>query len=94
MARFITSLRSELTASQEDRDKQLAVALGALNANDDNSLISRLMRETHEARKSVMDAVNPNLPGSPMTMLATGLTQMLEAHVQTQSEGLEQQRIQ
>ena len=46
VARFLKSLRDELKGADEDRAKQLTSALNALDANDQNSLINRLVRET------------------------------------------------
>jgi hypothetical protein len=40
VARFLKSLRDELKGADEDRAKQLASALNALDANDQNSLIT------------------------------------------------------
>src|SRR5271156_5278462 len=50
VARFLKSLRDELKGADEDRAKQLASALNALDANDQHSLINRLVRETNTAR--------------------------------------------
>jgi hypothetical protein len=49
VARFLKSLGEELKGADVDRAKQLEAALAALNANDETSLISRLVRETGEA---------------------------------------------
>jgi hypothetical protein len=46
VARFLRSLREELKSADEDRAGQLAKAMAALDANDENSLLSRLVRET------------------------------------------------
>jgi hypothetical protein len=66
VARFLRSLREELKAADEDRAKGLATALMALDANDETSLINRLVRETNGARQAVLHAVNPDAPNSPM----------------------------
>ncbi len=78
VARFLRSLREELKGADEDRAKQLATALAALDANDENSLLSRLVRETHHARRDVLEAVNPERPGSPLEVLKTSLTKLLQ----------------
>ena len=62
IARFLKSLHDELKGADEDRAKQLASALNALDANDQNSLINRLVRETNTARQAVLHAVNPDAP--------------------------------
>src|SRR5262249_25508891 len=77
VARFLRSLREELKDADEDRAKQLSAALAALDANDERSLLSRLVRETHQAREEVLSAVNPDAPNSPMAILKTSLTNLL-----------------
>jgi len=84
VARFLTSLREELRGADEDRQKQLSAALAALDANDENSLLSRLVRETHQARLEVLAAVNPDAPSSPMAILKASLTRLLVEHASTQ----------
>lgn len=78
VARFLRSLREELKGADEDRAKQLAAALAALDANDENSLLSRLVRETNDARRDVLEAVNPDKAGSPLEILKTSLTNLLQ----------------
>jgi hypothetical protein len=84
VARFLRSLREELKGADEDRQRQLASALAALDANDENSLISRLVRETHQARQDVLAAVNPDAPSSPMAMLKTSVTKLLQEQATAQ----------
>jgi hypothetical protein len=86
VARFLKSLRDELKGADEDRQKQLAAALAALDANDENSLLSRLVRETHRARQEVLAAVNPDTPSSPMAILKASLTKLLQEQGNTQLE--------
>jgi hypothetical protein len=93
VARFLKSLREELEGSNEDREKQLAAALAALDANDEGSLINRLARETHVARRAVIEAVNPDVPGSPMAVMRAALTSLLEKHNATQVELVRQQQV-
>lgn len=78
VSRFLKSLREELKDADEDRQKQLSAALSALDANDENSLLSRLVRETHQARQDVLAAVNPDAPSSPMALLKTSLTKLFQ----------------
>lgn len=86
VARFLKSLREELKGAAESREKQLAVALAALDANDEHSLISRLMKEATRARQDVLAAVNPDAPSSPMAILKTSLTKLLQEHAVSQAE--------
>src|SRR5947209_181755 len=84
VARFLKSLRDELKGAEEDRQKQLSSALAALDANDEGSLLSRLVRETHHARQEVLAAVNPDAPSSPMAILKSSLTRLLQEQASTQ----------
>lgn len=84
VARFLRSLREELKDADGDRQKQLSTALAALDANDEGSLLSRLVRETQRAREDVLAAVNPDAPSSPMALLKAGLTKLLHEQSTTQ----------
>jgi hypothetical protein len=86
VARFLRTLRDELKGADEDRAKQLSTALAALDANDEDSLLSRLVRETHRARQDVLNAINPDAPQSPMAILKTSLTALLKEQAAAQSE--------
>jgi hypothetical protein len=88
VARFLRALRQELEKADNDRSKQLALATKALDANDENSLLSRLMRETTAARNAFVTAMNPELPNSPMAVLKTTLSTLLQQHVKTQQESM------
>jgi hypothetical protein len=92
VARFLKSLRDELKGADEDRAKQLASALNALNANDQNSLINRLVRETNIARQAVLHAVNPDAPDSAMAIMKQTLTTLLKEHSRSQAELLKMQQ--
>ena len=46
-SRFIQEIRSSMEDSEEDRDKQLRQLTSALDANDSNSAISRLLKDTN-----------------------------------------------
>ncbi|HEY6727414.1 MAG TPA: hypothetical protein VI197_25440 [Polyangiaceae bacterium] len=78
VGRFLKSLRDELKGADEDRQKQLSAALAALDANDEHSLLSRLVRETERSRCAVLSAVNPEDPASPMAMLKASLSKLLQ----------------
>ena len=77
VARFLKTLRDELKDADEDRQKQLSAALAALDANDEQSLLSRLVRETERSRRAVLAAVNPEDPASPMALLKASLSKLL-----------------
>ncbi len=88
VARFLHALRQELEQADNDRSKQLALATQALDANDEDSLLSRLMQETAAAKNAFIAAMNPDLPSSPMALLKTTLSTLLEQHVKTQAESM------
>jgi hypothetical protein len=92
VARFLKSLRDDLKGADEDRAKQLASALNALDANDQNSLINRLVRETNSARQAMLHAVNPDAPDSPMAIMKQTLTGLLKEHSRSQAEALKLQQ--
>jgi hypothetical protein len=86
VARFLASLKKDLEKADGERTKQLALATKALDANDETSLLSRLVRETQAARATVLEAMNPDASGSPLAILKTSLTSMLETHAKSQAE--------
>lgn len=86
VARFLKSLKVDLEKTEGERTKQLALATKALDANNENSLLSRLVRETQSARRSMLEAMNPDAAGSPLAILKTSLTAMLEKHAKSQAE--------
>ena len=88
VARFLRSLRQELEKADNDRSKQLALATRALDANDEGSLLSRLMRETAAAKNAFIAAMNPELPTSPMAVLKTTLSTLLQQHSKTQEQSM------
>ena len=92
VGRFLKSLHDELKSADEDRAKQLASALNALDANDQNSLINRLVGETNTARRAVLHAVNPDAPDSAMAIMKQTLTTLLKEHSRSQAETLKLQQ--
>jgi hypothetical protein len=88
IARFLRALRQDLEKADTDRTKQLTLATKALDANDETSLLSRLIRETQSARTSMLRAMNPDEPGSPLATLRGSLTTMFEKHAKGQAEAM------
>lgn len=88
VSKLLRALRAEMEKADTDRTKQLAVVTKALDANDESSLLSRLIRETQSARTSLLQALNPDNPGSALAVLKTALTTMLETQAKTQNEAL------
>ncbi len=92
VGRFLRSLREELASADENRAEQLAKALAALDANDESSLLNRLVRETEQARRTLLLAINPELSDSPMAVLKSALETLLKQNAQSQHEMLDAQR--
>lgn len=88
VARFLTTLRKEMEKADNDRTKQLMLVTKALDANDETSLLSRLMRETQSARVAFVRAMNPDEAGSPLAVLKTSLTTLLEKYAKSQAEAM------
>ena len=91
VARFLRSLREDLRSADENRAEKLSTALAALDVNDESSLINRLARETEEARQSLILAVNPDLPSSPMAIMKQTLMGLLKEYGELQTKALRQQ---
>lgn len=89
VARFLTTLRKDMEKADNDRTKQLLLVTEALDANDESSLLSRLMRETQSARVSFLRAMNPDEAGSPLAVLKTSLTTMLDKHAKSQADAMQ-----
>lgn len=69
MGRFLKGLRGELKTHEDNKTKQLQALTSALDANDQNSLINRLVKESQAARNSLLNAINPESPESPMAVI-------------------------
>jgi hypothetical protein len=92
VAKFLRQLRAELKNAGEDSSEQLAVALRALDANNEDSLLSRLIRETERARAELTLAMNPSVPGSPMAVLKVSIEQLLQRHLEVGEAAFKAQR--
>jgi hypothetical protein len=78
VARFLKQLSLDLASANEGHASQLATALAALDANDENSLIAKLARETAGARESLLRALNPHDPASPIAVIEKSIRTTLE----------------
>lgn len=84
--RFLISLRDDLAKADQDRGKQQAAALKALDANDDSSLVSRLFRDMQAARQMLLTAINPDVPGSPLAAIRTAMEEQLARNAARQEQ--------
>lgn len=78
VARFLKQLSVDLASANQGHASQLATALAALDANDESSLIAKLARETAGARESLLRALNPHDPSSPIAVIETSIRTALE----------------
>lgn len=86
VARFLAALKADLQRAGQDREKQMAGALKALDANDPGSLLSNLVKHTQRATETVLAAINPANPSSALATLRTALTEMLSEHIRATRE--------
>jgi len=94
VARFLKKFREDLKKADDDQHEQLATALKALDANDPDSLMSKLRNEHQQAREALLEAINPAAEKSPLAILKRTLTEMLDKHIKTQQEAAEEARQQ
>ena len=97
--RFLSQLREQLDTADEGRQGQLTRALAALDQNDEQSLISTLLRESRAAHDALRRAVNPQLPDSPLATVRRTLEELIVERLGTQEKRLatmadEQRRFQ
>jgi len=78
VSRFLKSLQERLKNAEQSQAEQLTQALKAIDANDETSLINRLAKETRDAKTSLLQAINPQDPRSPLGSMKTALESMLE----------------
>lgn len=86
VGQFLTHLRELLKTAESDEAQQIKLALKQLDANDERSLLSQLRRDMTAAQKELIQAVNPDHPGSPLGIIQDSLTKLLQAHIKTQQE--------
>lgn len=84
VAKLLRSLQAELRSADEDRTAQLNKAVAALDANDESSALSRLIKETRAAKELLLESLNPQDPRSPLAAIRQTVAQMLDKHEHTQ----------
>ena len=92
VARFLRQLSNDLASSSKTHAEQLAAALAALDANDEHSLLRKMVRETGEARESLLRAMNPADPASPIAAIRSAIADGLAKQSLDQEQFLRQQR--
>jgi uncharacterized protein YoxC len=91
--RFLTGLREQLKAAGTAQEKQFAQVTAALDANNEQSLLSRLLRETRAAQAQVLAALNPSDEKSLLAPLKKTIEDLLAGYQQQQMAALETQRV-
>lgn len=90
ISRFVAGLRNELKRAEDDQAAQLKIALAALDTTKEDSLLNQLRRDAQHAREQLLQAINPNIPGSPLGVIQTSLTERLERFAKSQQDQLEE----
>lgn len=77
IADFLADLRRDLKRTEKTQQERLAVVAAQLDANDESSLLSQLVRRTREAHAELRRAVNPEEPGSPLAIVRDTVTRLV-----------------
>ncbi len=84
--RFSTALGRQLKVAGDDQKQRLAAITAALDANNKDSLLSRLLRESQVSQRSLLAAISPTGPGSLLGPLEATISRLLEGQQKRQSE--------
>jgi len=87
---FLADLQKSLKDAESNRGEQLKTLTKELDANNESSLLSQLVRRTHSAQRELKDALNPEAPGSAMGVVRTTLTKLIEQAREEQRQMLHQ----
>jgi uncharacterized protein YoxC len=90
--RFLAGLREQLKAAGTAQEQQLMKVTAALDANNEQSLLSRLLRETRAAQTQVLAALNPSDERSLLAPLRKTIEDLLAGYQRQQMDALETQR--
>lgn len=93
VAQFLASLRDELRRAGQDTDRKLQILTSQLDANDEGSLLSRLVRQTRESQQQLAAAINPEIEGSPFQVLRGTLERALRSAAEEQRAALNELRV-
>ncbi|MBP8809416.1 MAG: hypothetical protein KBG48_05640 [Kofleriaceae bacterium] len=77
LAKLLRQLRDEVSAAGAGQAAQLQAAMAALDANDEQSAISRMMREAGQARRDLLGALNPRDPSTPLGAIDATVRELL-----------------
>ena len=89
LARFFGKLKHELKAAGDERDKQFAALSRTLDANDGASPLSRFFKESANANREMLKAMNAEDPSTPLGAIKAALVKQLESSSKSQLERLD-----
>lgn len=88
VGRFLEALRNQLEQAHRDREQQLEAALAALDANDEQSLLNRLVNETTSLQEKLLQALNGDHADSPLAQIKASLSGLLSEKMEEQGKAL------
>ncbi|MBK7829350.1 hypothetical protein [Nannocystis sp.] len=91
--RFLAGLTEKLKVAGAAQEQRLAQVTAALDANNEQSLLSQLLRETRAAQQQVLVALNPSDERSLLAPLKKTIEDLLVGYQRQQMEAIEAQRI-
>ncbi|MBX7112440.1 MAG: hypothetical protein K1X87_11435 [Dehalococcoidia bacterium] len=91
-SRFLVGLSEQLKSAGAAQERRLAEVTAALDANNDQSLLSRLLRETRAAQERVLVALNPSDEKSLLAPLKRTIEDLLSGYQRQQMAAIETQR--
>jgi hypothetical protein len=89
LARFFSKVKQELKSAGEERDKQFAALSRTLDVNDQSSPLSRFFRESSNANREMLKAMNAEDPSTPLGAIKAALVRQLESSTKLQLEKLD-----
>lgn len=92
--RMLVDLREAQERDNRDRNRQFDSAIKSLDANDETSALSSLMRAVGENNQRLLSAINPEATDSPMAAIRLSVTRLLETHAGELRERLEAAEVQ
>ena len=92
--RMLVDLREAQERDNRDRNRQFDSAIKSLDANDETSPLSTLLRGVAEHNQRLLSAINPESTDSPMAAIRLSVTRLLETHAGELRERLEAAEVQ
>lgn len=83
LAKMLRQLREDVASAGQGQATQLQAAMSALDANDERSAISRMLREASQARRELLGALNPRDPSTPLGAIEATVRGLLEGQAST-----------